>query len=67
MPFATTWMDLETVILSEVSHRRRNIVWHSLYVESKKNDANELMYKIERDSDLENELMVAMVGGHRKG
>ena len=33
----------------------------------KKNDANELMYKIERDSDLENELMVAMVGGHRKG
>ena len=36
MPFATTWMDLETVILSEVSHRRRNIVWHSLYVESKK-------------------------------
>ena len=26
MPFAVTWMDLETVILSEVSQRKRNIV-----------------------------------------
>ena len=26
MPFATTWMDLEIVILSEVSQTKRNIV-----------------------------------------
>ena len=26
MPFAAAWMDLETVILSEVSQRKRNIV-----------------------------------------
>ena len=36
MPFTATWMDLEIVILSEVSQtQRRNIIWHPLYVESK--------------------------------
>ena len=34
MSFVATWIDLEIVILSEVSQRRRNIVWHPLYVES---------------------------------
>ena len=36
MPFATTWMDLEIVILSEVRQRRRNVTQHPLYVKSKK-------------------------------
>ena len=36
MPLAPTWMDLEIVILSEVSQRKRNIIWYRLYVESKK-------------------------------
>ena len=35
MPFSVTWMDLESVILSEISQRRRNIVSHPLYMESK--------------------------------
>ena len=26
MPFAATWMDLEVVILSEVSQKKRNVV-----------------------------------------
>ena len=36
MSFAATWMDLEIVILSEVSQRKRNIIGYHLYVESKK-------------------------------
>ena len=36
MPFAATWMDLEIVILSEVSQTKTNIIWYHLYVESKK-------------------------------
>ena len=36
VPFAATWMDLESVILSEARQRRRNSIWHPLYVESKK-------------------------------
>ena len=39
-PFAATWMDLEIVILSEVSQRKRNVICYCLYMESKK------MYKV---------------------
>ena len=43
-------MDLEIVILSEVNQREKNIIWYQLYVESEKNDINELIYKTESDS-----------------
>ena len=36
MPFAATWMDLEIIILSEVSQTKTNIIWYHLYVDSKK-------------------------------
>ena len=36
MSFAATWMDLEILILSEVSQTKTNIIWYHLYVESKK-------------------------------
>ena len=42
MLFAATWMDIETVILSEVS-QRRNIIWHSLCVELKQNDMQNVL------------------------
>ena len=48
MPFATTWMDLEIIILSEVSHMKINILYQ-LY-ELKKRDTNELIHKTETDS-----------------
>ena len=44
MPFAATWVDLEIIILIEVSQTN---IWYHLYVESLKNDTNELIYKTE--------------------
>ena len=52
MPFAATWMDLEIIILSEVSQREKDkycmlslIMWNLIL----KNDTNELIYKTETD------------------
>ena len=36
MPLTAIWMELEFVILSEVSQTKRNIMQYHLYVESKK-------------------------------
>ena len=36
MPFAATWMDLEIIILSEVSQTKKDILYDIIYVESKK-------------------------------
>ena len=49
VPFSATWMDLEIIILSEVSQRKTNI-WYCLYVQSKKNDTNKCIYKTETGS-----------------
>ena len=50
MLFAATWMDLECVILSEVSQtERRNVIWHPLYMESKRK-WYEWTHKAEKDS-----------------
>ena len=51
MPFAATWMDLEIIILSEVSqtemHKYHMISFISGIL---KNDTNELIYETETDS-----------------
>ena len=36
LPFAATWMDLEGIMLIEISQRKTNTVYIYLYVESKK-------------------------------
>ena len=36
MPFAATWMELEMIILSEVSQTKTNITQYHLYVGRKK-------------------------------
>ena len=50
MPPAATWMDLESIRLSEVIQRKTNIMWYHLYVKSKNDERNELTNKTERDS-----------------
>ena len=49
VPFVATWMDLEIIILSEVSQMKANIMGYHLHVELKY-DTNELIYEIETDS-----------------
>ena len=52
MPFAATWMDLEIVIQSKVSHtEKQKYCIHIVYMWNLKgNDTNELTYKTERES-----------------
>ena len=52
MPFAATWMDLEIIILSEVSQTKTNILFICGIL---KNDTSELIYKTEIDlTNIEN-------------
>ena len=57
MPFAATWLDLEIIILSEVSQTEKG-KYHMISlicgILKKKKDINKLIYK----TDIENELMV---------
>ena len=62
MPFAATWMDLEIIILSEVSQEEKNKYYDIAYMQNLKYDTNELIYKTEIDSQTENKLMVKQKG-----
>ena len=50
MLFAAVQMNLEIIILSEISRRKTNIIRYHLYIESKKKDTNDFIYKTEIDS-----------------
>ena len=57
MPFAATWMNLKTGILSEVSHTEKDIYDTTYIWNLKKPDTNELIYKNRnRLTDLETKL-----------
>ena len=49
-PFAATWMDLGIIIVNEVRQRKANTIWYHLYVDPRKDDRKELIYKTEIDS-----------------
>ena len=36
LPFATMWMELESIMLSEISQRKTNAIWFHSYAEFKK-------------------------------
>ena len=59
MPFATTWMDLEMIKLSEESEKERCIPYDITYMWNLKYDANKPIYANEQDrlTDIENRLV----------
>ena len=50
------WMNLEIIILSEIS-QKDNIIQYHLYVESNKNDTNELFIK-QKQTDHKSNLLL---------
>ena len=58
MPSAAPWVDIDIVILSKVSQKKKwVVVWQHLYAESKRK-WYKWMYLQNRNKDLEYELMV---------
>ena len=65
---AETWMDLEIIILNEVSQTKTKITLYHLYAESKKNDTKKpkwIVYKTEIDPQIENKPIITK--GHGGG
>ena len=63
MPSGATWMDLEIIILSEVSRTKTNIIRYHLHEESKKKKKKKkkqmnLVQSKNRPTDIGNKLMV---------
>ena len=67
MSFVATWMDLESVILSEVSQTEKEYCMTSLYMWNlKRNDTSELTYKTEKVSQTQRMVPGGQItGGNR--
>ena len=50
MPFAATWMDLEMIILSEVSQKEKDKYHDTTYTWNLRYDRNEPIYEAETES-----------------
>ena len=68
MPFATTWMDLEIITLSEVSQKEKDKYHMICYMWDLKHDTNELTYETETDSQTQRtDLWLPRGRGGREG
>ena len=68
MPSEATWMQLEIIMLSEVSQKEKDR-YHMIffYTWNLKHGINEPIYKIEADSNVENRLLDAKGVGESVG
>ena len=55
LPLATMWMNLESIMLTEVNQAKKNSVCH-LYVESKNKQTNVITKQ--KQTDIENKLVI---------
>ena len=53
LPHAAMWMNLEGIMLNEISQRKTNTVWYHLYVKSKKIQQCTESNKKEADSQIQ--------------
>ena len=52
MQSAAAWMNLESIILSELTQTKTNIIWDNLHVESNKNYTKGFTYKTKTNSKI---------------
>ena len=59
--FAATWMDLEIIILCDISHRKTNIVWYHIYMEFLK-IIQMFLFAKQKQTHIENKLSITKRG-----
>ena len=59
LPFSATWMDLENIMLSEISVTEKNKYCLTSHIWNLKYNTNESIYKTNRLTDIENKLTIA--------
>ena len=67
MPFSATWIDLETIILSETSQTERQISHDITYMWNLKYNTSELTYKIETNLQTQKTNLLLPKGKVNKG
>lgn len=62
LPFVTTWMDLEGIMINEISQIKTNTLGFHLFVESENKTSEQITIERNRYINMENKLVVAKGG-----